>query len=147
MPRRWTARRCACRWRGSVSSVGSKNTVTCAVYYKLTTSASWVQATTVSASNYAVSAANLLLSATFDALKSYDLKVRLSDYFYYVEQSVSVGTKQVLMDFYKDGNGVAFGKVAEKLRQGGVWLALGALDAFGCGSGRHRRDHRSQRLR
>ena len=98
---------------GSVSSVGSKNTVTCAVYYKLTTSASWVQATTVSASNYAVSAANLLLSATFDALKSYDLKVRLSDYFYYVEQSVSVGTKQVLMDFYKDGNGVAFGKVAE----------------------------------
>ena len=98
---------------GSVSSVGSKNTVTCAVYYKLTTSTSWVQATTVSASNYAVSAANLLLSATFDALKSYDLKVRLSDYFYYVEQSVSVGTKQVLMDFYKDGNGVAFGKVAE----------------------------------
>ena len=98
---------------GSVSSVGSKNTVTCAVYYKLTTSTSWVQATTVSASNYAVSATNLLLSATFDALKSYDLKVRLSDYFYYVEQSVSVGTKQVLMDFYKDGNGVAFGKVAE----------------------------------
>lgn len=67
----------------------------------------------VSASNYAVSATNLLLSATFDALKSYDLKVRLSDYFYYVEQAVSVGTKQVLMDFYKDGNGVAFGKVAE----------------------------------
>lgn len=98
---------------GSVSSVGSKNTVSCAVYYKLTTSTSWVQATIVSASNYAVSTANLLLSATFDALKSYDLKVRLSDYFYYVEQSVSVGTKQVLMDFYKDGNGVAFGKVAE----------------------------------
>lgn len=98
---------------GSVSSVGSKNTVSCAVYYKLTTSTSWVQATTVSASNYAVSATNLLLSATFDALKSYDLKVRLSDYFYYVEQAVSVGTKQVLMDFYKDGNGVAFGKVAE----------------------------------
>ena len=82
-------------------------------YYKLTTSTSWVQATTVSASNYAVSATNILISATFDALKSYDLKVRLSDYFYYVEQSVSVGTKQVLMDFYKDGNGIAFGKVAE----------------------------------
>lgn len=98
---------------GSVSSVGSKNTVSCAVYYKLSTATAWTQATTVAASNYAVSAANLLLSATFDALKSYDLKVRLSDYFYYVEQSVSVGTKQVLMDFYKDGNGVAFGKVAE----------------------------------
>ena len=98
---------------GSVSSVGSKNTVSCAVYYKLSTATAWTQAATVSASNYAVSATNLLLSPTFDALKSYDLKVRPSDYFYYVEQSVSVGTKQVLMDFYKDGNGVAFGKVAE----------------------------------
>lgn len=98
---------------GSVSSVGSKNTVSCAVYYKLSTATAWTQAATVSASNYAVSATNLLLSPTFDALKSYDLKVSLSDYFYYVEQSVSVGTKQVLMDFYKDGNGVAFGKVAE----------------------------------
>lgn len=98
---------------GSVSSVGSKNTVSYAVYYKLSTATAWTQATTVSASNYAVSATNLLLSATFDALKSYDLKVRLSDYFYYMELSVSVGTKQVLMDFYKDGNGVAFGKVAE----------------------------------
>ena len=98
---------------GSVSSVGSKNTVSCAMYYKLSTATAWTQATTVSASNYAVSATNLLLSPTFDALKRYYLKVRLSDYFYYVEQSVSVGTKQVLMDFYKDGNGVAFGKVAE----------------------------------
>lgn len=33
--------------------------------------------------------------------------------FYYAEQTVSVGTKQVMMDFYKDGSGVAFGKVAE----------------------------------
>ena len=98
---------------GSVSSVGSKNTISCAVYYKLSTATSWVQTTTVSASDYAVSAVSLLLSPTFDALKSYDLKVRLSDYFYSVEQSVSVGTKQVLMDFYKDGNGIAFGKVAE----------------------------------
>ena len=30
-----------------------------------------------------------------------------------MEQTVSVGTKQVMMDFYKDGSGVAFGKVAE----------------------------------
>ena len=98
---------------GSVSSVGSKNTISCIVYYKLSTATAWTQAATVTASNYAVSSTNLLLSATFDALKSYDLKVRLTDYFYYVEQSVSIGTKQVLMDFFRNGNGIAFGKVAE----------------------------------
>ena len=98
---------------GSVSSVGSRNTISCAVYYKLSTASAWTQATTVSASNYAVSATNLLLSQTFDTLSSYDLKVRLTDYFYYVEQTVSIGTKQVLMDFYSGVNGIAFGKVAE----------------------------------
>ena len=98
---------------GSVSSVGSRNTISCAVYYKLSTASAWTQATTVSASNYAVSATNLLLSQTFDTLSSYDLKVRLTDYFYYVEQTVSIGTNQVLMDFYSGGNGIAFGKVAE----------------------------------
>ena len=98
---------------GSVSSVGSKNVISCTVYYRLSTASAWTQATTVSASNYAVSATNLLLSPTFDTLSSYDLKVRLTDYFYYVEQTVSIGTKQVLMDFYSGGNGIAFGKVAE----------------------------------
>ena len=98
---------------GSVSSVGSKNAISCTVYYRLSTASAWTQATTVSASNYAVSATNLLLSPTFDTLSSYDLKVRLTDYFYYVEQTVSIGTKQVLMDFYSGGNGIAFGKVAE----------------------------------
>src|SRR5699024_4416531 len=49
----------------------------------------------------------------FDALSSYDIKVRLQDYFYYVEQAVSIGTKGVIMDFLADGTGIAFGKVAE----------------------------------
>lgn len=98
---------------GSVSSVGSKNTVSCTVYYKLSTATSWSTSTTLSASNYAVVATNKLLGQTFDALKSYDIKVRLTDFFGYVEQTVNVGTKQVMMDFYKDGSGIAFGKVAE----------------------------------
>lgn len=98
---------------GSVSSVNSKNTVACTVYYKLSTATSWSTSTTITASNYAISATNKLLSQTFDVLKSYDIKVRLADFFGYVEQTVSVGTKQVMMDFYKDGSGIAFGKVAE----------------------------------
>ena len=37
----------------------------------------------------------------------------LKNYFYYVEQAVSVGTKGVIMDILADGTGIAFGKVAE----------------------------------
>ena len=98
---------------GSVASVNSKNTISCKVYYKLTSASAWTEAVTITASNYAVSETNKLLGQTFDVLQSFDLKVRLQDYFYYVEQTVSVGTKTVIMDFLHNGNGIAFGKVAE----------------------------------
>ena len=98
---------------GSISPVGNKNSFSCVVYYKLSSATAWTQATSLAAANYAVSVSNQPLTATFDTLNSYDLKVRLMDAFYYVEQTVSIGTKQVLMDFYASGNGIAFGKVAE----------------------------------
>lgn len=63
--------------------------------------------------SYTVTATNKLLSQTFDALYSYDIKVRLTDYFYYVEQAVSIGTKGVILDFMADGTGIGIGKVAE----------------------------------
>ena len=99
--------------KASGSSVGGKNTLTCTVYYKLSSAESWVSAVTLTPSNYAISESNRLLSPTFDALSSYDIKIRVQDVFYYIEQTVSIGTKQVMMDFYKDGSGIAFGKVAE----------------------------------
>ena len=98
---------------GSVSPVGTKNTIACVVYYRTSGASAWTQAATITPSSYSVNTTNLLLSQTFNALSSYDLKVRLQDAFYYIEQTVSIGTKQVMMDFYKDGSGVAFGKVAE----------------------------------
>ena len=98
---------------GSVSPVNSKNTVTCTVYYKLTTASAWTTAKSLSATNYQISAVDQLLTQTFGTLSSYDLKIRLQDYFTAVEQMVTIGTKQVLMDFLHSGNGIAFGKVAE----------------------------------
>lgn len=98
---------------GSVSPAGNKNTANCVVYYKRSADTAWTQAATVLVFDYIAATLNLPLDVTFDPLSSYDLKVRLSDYFYYVEQMVSIGTKQVLMDFYSKGNGIAFGKVAE----------------------------------
>ena len=99
--------------KASGSSVGGKNTLACTVYYKLSNAESWVSAVTLAPSNYVISETNRLLSPTFDALSSYDIKIRVQDVFYYIEQTVSIGTKQVMMDFYKDGSGIAFGKVAE----------------------------------
>ena len=98
---------------GSVASVNSGNTVSCKVYYRLSSATAWTESVTVTTSNYAVSAVNRLLSQTFDALSSYELKVRLQDWFSYVEQTVGIGTKQVVMDVLHDGTGIAFGKVAE----------------------------------
>ena len=99
--------------KASGSSVGGKNTLACTVYYKLSSAESWVSAVTLTPSDYVITATNQLLSPTFDALSSYDIKIRVQDVFYYIEQTVSIGTKQVMMDFYKDGSGIAFGKVAE----------------------------------
>ena len=98
---------------GSCSAVNSKNTISCLVYYRQSGNTAWTQANTLSPTNYAIAAANTVLTPTFNTLSSFEVKVRLQDYFYYVEQSVSIGTKQVMMDFYKDGSGIAFGKVAE----------------------------------
>lgn len=98
---------------GSISSVNAKNTCSCKLYYKLSTATAWTLATNLTAVDYAFSSTNLLLSATFNVLNSYDIKVSLTDFFTTVEQIVSVGTKQVMMDFYRDGTGIAFGKVAE----------------------------------
>lgn len=98
---------------GSVSPVGNKNSISCTVYYKLTSASAWTSVGTIATTGYSVSVVNQVLAQTFAVLNSYDIKVRLSDYFYYVEQSVSIGTKQVIMDFLHDGKGIAFGKVAE----------------------------------
>ena len=64
-------------------------------------------------SSYALSQTNKLMSQTFDPLYSYNLKVTVADYFYSVEQIISIGTKQVLLDFLSNGNGIGIGKVAE----------------------------------
>lgn len=101
-------------FRGLVSSLGNKNDGECIIYYKLSTASAWTQAESYSgAGTYDLSIVNRVLSQSFSTLYSYDIKVRLRDSFAYVEQSVSIGTKQVIMDILSDGQGVAFGKIAE----------------------------------
>ncbi len=100
-------------FQGSVTSLNNKNGLSCVVYYKLKSATAWTTAEQMAITSYTVTATNKLLSQTFDALYSYDIKVRLTDYFYYVEQAVSIGTKGVILDFMADGTGIGIGKVAE----------------------------------
>ena len=88
-------------------ALNNKNALACVVYYKLASAETWTQAETLSVTSYNLSETDKVLTQTFDALASYDLKVRLQDYFYYVEQAVSIGTKGVIMDFLADGTGIA----------------------------------------
>ena len=99
---------------GKVAALNNKNGLSCVVYYKLKSATAWTVAEQMSITSYTVTATNKKLPQTFAELSSYDIKVRLTDYFYYVEQAVSIGTKGVIMDFLASGNGIAFGKVAEE---------------------------------
>lgn len=100
-------------FEGGGVSLNNKNALACVVYYKLASDTEWTKSESLPVTSYNLSATDKVLTQTFDALASYDLKVRLQDYFYYVEQAVSIGTKGVIMDFLADGTGIAFGKVAE----------------------------------
>ena len=100
-------------FQGSVSPLNNKNSISCVVYYKLKNAEVWTQAYTVNAASYTLAISNQLLSQTYDALSSYDVKIRLADYFQEAEQAVSIGTKGVILDFLADGTGIGIGKVAE----------------------------------
>ena len=103
-------------FQGSVSPLNNKNSFSCVVYYKLKNAEAWTQAYAVNAASYTLAISNQLLSQTYDALSSYDVKIRLADYFQEAEQAVSIGTKGVILDFLADGTGVGIGKVAETSR-------------------------------
>ena len=100
-------------FQGSVSPLNNKNSFSCVVYYKLKNAEAWTQAYAVNAASYTLAVSNQLLSQTYDALSSYDVKIRLADYFQEAEQAVSIGTKGVILDFLADGTGIGIGKVAE----------------------------------
>ncbi len=101
-------------FHGTIASLNSANETEYYIYYKLSTASAWTLAeSSTAAGQFDITVLNRVLSQSFNTLYSYDIKVRLKDRFSYVEQSVSIGTKQVIMDILADGNGVAFGKIAE----------------------------------
>ena len=99
---------------GTVASVNDKNTLTICVYYKAASDTSWTRAGFLETAGYDIALRDVVLDVDFNPLTTYNLKAEVSDYFDSATLTVSIGTKRVVMDFYKDGTAVAFGKIAEQ---------------------------------
>lgn len=90
---------------GTVTSVNSKNTKSVAVTLN-------GQTKTVTPSAYSVSAQVTFTGVSSE--KTFEAVAKLHDYYTYDEKSAMLSTVAVTTDYYKDGTGIAFGKVAEQ---------------------------------
>jgi hypothetical protein len=95
----------------SISSVGSKNTASYTVEYKLKTATTWTALT--SGSGYALNSNIVSASGLFGVDSSYDIRLSVKDYFTTVRSTFEIPTAFTLLDFNTSGKGLAFGKVSE----------------------------------
>lgn len=93
----------------SYASCSSKNTITCATYYKKASDTAWTNASAAFSSGTAFTFGGGKISTE----TSYDIKYTLTDAFTTIAIQDIVSTAAVVMDFKKGGKGVAVGKVSE----------------------------------
>lgn len=104
-----------CSYTVAVTNLNSRNTRKLEMRYRKSSGGSWTtvtllaQATVTSSS--AVSGNSSAISVDQDA--SYNVELILTDQFGSVIRNTVLSTVPTVMDLYKDGTGVAFGKVAE----------------------------------
>ena len=94
----------------SYATCSSKNTITCATYYKKSSATSWTNANKSFSSGTAFTFGGGAISTE----SSYDVKYTITDAFTTVTIIDMVTTASVLMDFKAGGKGIAIGKVSEK---------------------------------
>ena len=104
----------------SISSVGSKNTASYTVEYKLQSATTWT--TLTSGSVYALNSNIISASGFMSVDSSYDIRLTVKDFFATVRSTFEIPTAFTLLDFNASGKGVAFGKVSEMAE--GVEFAL-----------------------
>ncbi len=90
--------------KGSISAINNKNAKTIKVTLNGVTN-------TVTSSAYTISATSTFTNVSTD--QTFTGKVVFTDSYTNVERTATLPTIAVTMDFYKDGNGIAMGKVAE----------------------------------
>jgi len=91
--------------KGSISAVNNKNSKTIKVTLNGVTN-------TITTSSYTINATTTFTGVSTD--QTLTGKAVFTDAYTSVERASTLPTVAVTMDFYKDGNGVAFGKVAEQ---------------------------------
>ena len=91
--------------KGTIASVNSKNAKTIKVTLNGVTN-------TITSSSYTISATTTFTGVSTD--QTFAAKVVFTDSYVSVERESTVPTVAVTMDFYKDGNGIAMGKVSEQ---------------------------------
>ena len=112
----------------SVTSLNSKNKSTYTLKYKKSTDSAYTTVTLSNyANNYAVSGGSYIFAA--DTASSYNVTLTLADNFKSVSTSGTGSTATKTMSLYKQGKGVAFGKIAEK--ENGFECAYPMYDRFG----------------
>ena len=95
----------------TIASVGSKNTASYTVEYKLKTATTWTALT--SGSVYALNQNIISASGFMSTENSYDIRLSVKDYFITVSSTFEIPTAFTLLDFNASGRGIAFGKVSE----------------------------------
>lgn len=94
----------------AITSLNDKNTKSLKIKYKKV-SDSIYEEEIIPLDSYSQSG-NVIIAA--NGLYSYDFVLSVNDYFNVpIEKSISVSTAFTLLDYYKDGTGIAMGKVAE----------------------------------
>lgn len=97
----------------SVTALNNKNKATYTLKYKKSTDSAYTSVTLSSyANNYAVSGGSYIFAA--DVASSYNVTLTLADNFKSVSSSGTGSTATKTMSLYKQGKGVAVGKIAEE---------------------------------
>lgn len=95
----------------TVSSVGSKNTASYSLEYKLKNTETWTALK--SGTGYTLNQ-NIISGSGFMSVdNSYDVRLSVTDFFTTVRSTIEIPTAFTLLDFNASGKGVAFGKVSE----------------------------------
>lgn len=92
----------------------SKNTASYRVYFKKTTASSYMSIAYVGATStttYLDGSTSMLMSG-FDTESGYNMYFEIKDLFNDITKADNLSTAFTLVDYYKDGKGIAFGKVA-----------------------------------
>lgn len=96
----------------TISSVGSKNTSSYTIQYKLKTATSWT--TVTSGTGYTANTSIVSTSGFLDINNSYDVKLTITDFFSSASATIDIPTAFTLIDYRSSGRGIAFGKVSER---------------------------------